>query len=336
MVTIDCAVSDYLTVNLQPKVPPAGPPCQTSTCRHQAELSTTHVQAAVVLLPPPPLPVVDEEPLPQSGSVILSSHHSHICSTYILAALPTPIPNNPSNPFRIRTNEDHACPGHEAGRETRSSTPTSRSGESFAQASPSSSMGQTPPQRSRGTPCVGRHSTVPSTINRSRPAATGGTCASPKRKKGARDVWTFFEEMKDRCFCVFCKWVIYLCTEEHLLILYHHRHIHSVDASHVVFPFSVTSGPSTLCAHLFTHHLELWVKGCDKFKIPIVAEKAKGPVANYHASKGDGSQATSAEFAGDRPPDIQEYSYEAFVDAITKFIIADNQVCSIYINPRPL
>ena len=129
----------------------------------------------------------------------------YICSTYILAALPTPIPDSPSNPFRIRTNEDHACPGHEAGRETRSSTPTSRSGESFAQASPSSSMGQTPPQRSRGTPRVGRHSTVPSTINRSRPAATGGTRASPKRKKGARDVWTFFEETKDGCFCVFCK-----------------------------------------------------------------------------------------------------------------------------------
>jgi len=80
----------------------------------------------------------------------------------------------------------------------------------------------------------------------------------------------------------------------------------------------------------------LWVEGCDKFKIPIVAEKAKGPVANYRASKGDGSQATSAEFAGDRPPDIREYSYEAFVDAITEFIIADDQVCSIYINPRPL
>ena len=77
-------------------------------------------------------------------------------------------------------------------------------------------------------------------------------------------------------------------------------------------------------------HLELWVEGCDKFKIPIVAEKAKGPVANYCASKGEDSQTTSA---GDRPPNIQEYSYEAFVDAITEFIIADDQVCYICINP---
>ena len=47
-------------------------------------------------------------------------------------------------------------------------------------------------------------------------------------------------------------------------------------------------------------------------------------MANYHASKGEGGTTASS---GDRPPNIREYSYEAFVDAITEFIIANDQVC---------
>lgn len=66
------------------------------------------------------------------------------------------------------------------------------------------------------------------------------------------------------------------------------------------------------------------MESCDKFKIKITAEAAKGPVANHRASKGqEGTTASS----GDRPPNIRKYSYEAFVDAITEFIIADDQVC---------
>lgn len=91
-----------------------------------------------------------------------------------------------------------------------------------------------------------------------------------------------------------------------------------------MFNFGRDTSTSTLRAHLYTNHIELWVDGCDKFKIPITAEKAKGLVAHYRASKGEAS--SDPKSSGERPADIREYSYEAFVDAITQFIIADDQV----------
>ena len=71
-------------------------------------------------------------------------------------------------------------------------------------------------------------------------------------------------------------------------------------------------------------HLTQRVDGCDQFKIPITTEIAKHAIASYHASTGkSSSQSTSSK---ERPEDIHEYSYETFVDAITQFIIADDQV----------
>ena len=88
--------------------------------------------------------------------------------------------------------------------------------------------------------------------------------------------------------------------------------------------FSCETGTSLLHAHLMKFHLAQWVDSCDQLKIPITAEIAKHAVASYHASKGQSSsQSTSLK---ERPEDICEYSYEAFVDAITQFIIADDQV----------
>ena len=69
----------------------------------------------------------------------------------------------------------------------------------------------------------------------------------------------------------------------------------------------------------------MWVDSCDKFKIPITAAKAQEPVASYRTSKGQRTSPSNPR-VGDRPPDMPEYSYEAFVDAITEFIIADDQV----------
>jgi hypothetical protein len=98
--------------------------------------------------------------------------------------------------------------------------------------------------------------------------------------------------------------------------------------THEVFPFSIDTGSSTLRTHLFTHHISAWVDSCDEFKILITAAKAQEPVASYHTSKGQRPSQSNPR-VGDRPPDMPEYSYEAFVDAITEFIIADDQV-SIY------
>lgn len=88
--------------------------------------------------------------------------------------------------------------------------------------------------------------------------------------------------------------------------------------------FGNDTSTSTLRAHLFNNHIGLWVEGCDKSKISITAEAAKGPVAHYRASKGQGFSVPLS--SGGRPDDIREFSYETFVDAITQFIIADDQV----------
>ena len=122
------------------------------------------------------------------------------------------------------------------------------------------------------------------------------------------------------------KLLIFYDTND-LLIGLRYRHQHSADATFEVFGFSCKTGTSSLCAHLTKFHLAQWVDGCDQFKIPITTEIAKHAVASYRASKGQSSsQSTSLK---ERLEDICEYSYEAFVDAITQFIIADDQVICI-------
>lgn len=129
-----------------------------------------------------------------------------------------------------------------------------------------------------------------------------------------------------RCsFVFFCQCVFFILFFMLLLDHFHyHRHQHTVDPTHEVFPFGFSTGLSSLHAHLFNQHIEEWVASCDKFNIPITAEAGWGPVANHHASGGQGSTSTPSN---DRPPGICEYSHEAFVDTITEFIIANDQVC---------
>lgn len=97
----------------------------------------------------------------------------------------------------------------------RPQTPASSGEESFPDASPSSSIGptfRTPASRPRGTPRVGRHSTA-------RNAAVGGARAAQKRKKkGARDVWTFFadDNEKEVRTCVFCQYVFFALLFTHI------------------------------------------------------------------------------------------------------------------------
>ena len=125
-------------------------------------------------------------------------------------------------------------------------------------------------------------------------------------------------------FVSFASKSLILYDTNDLLIGLRYRHQHSVDATFEVFGFSCETGTSSLRAHLMKYHLAQWVDSCDQFKILITTEIAKHTIASYRASKGQSSsQSTSSK---ERLEDICEYSYEAFVDAITQFIIADDQV----------
>ena len=84
--------------------------------------------------------------------------------------------------------------------------------------------------------------------------------------------------------------------------------------------FAWTTSSGTLRHHLFGEHIALWVAGCDKLKIPITAKNARQPVAEYRERQG---------FIGTNIPEPvirRPFSHEAFVDAIARFIVADDQV----------
>jgi hypothetical protein len=68
----------------------------------------------------------------------------------------------------------------------------------------------------------------------------------------------------------------------------------------------------------------MWVAACDEFKIKITAKQAQPAVLEYRHRQGH----TTAI------PEVKEspsFSQDAFVDAITEWIIADDQVCKITI-----
>lgn len=104
-----------------------------------------------------------------------------------------------------------------------------------------------------------------------------------------------------------------------------YSHTQSVNPSFEVYPYATDTATGILCAHMYNEHIKEWVTTCDKFKILITAERAQVPVANYWSK-----DTTSS--SNDRPLNIHEYSHEAFVDGITEFIIANNQVF-IYYSP---
>ena len=105
-----------------------------------------------------------------------------------------------------------------------------------------------------------------------------------------------------------------------LLIGLHYRHQHSVDATFGVFSFSCETGTSSLVPTLWTFilHSRSMVVTSSRSWLPL-------KLPSYRASKGQ-SSSQSASSSKERLEDICEYSCEAFVDAITKFIIVGDQV----------
>jgi hypothetical protein len=87
--------------------------------------------------------------------------------------------------------------------------------------------------------------------------------------------------------------------------------------------FAWTTSTGILRRHLFENHIASWVAGCDKLNISITAKNARQPVAAYRERQG---------FIGTNVPESdtrRSFSHEAFVDAIARFIVADDQVFGI-------
>ncbi|KAJ6495971.1 hypothetical protein C8R45DRAFT_926503 [Mycena sanguinolenta] len=117
--------------------------------------------------------------------------------------------------------------------------------------------------------------------------------AAGSRSGSARDVWTFFEgeEGKD---CLICR-------------------------------------TGVLRKHLYEHHLDVWVAGCDQLKIAIKAKEAKPFADDYRARR----EHTTASTSDPKPQEKRtEFSQEAFVDTIVEFIVGDDQSINVIENKQ--
>ncbi|KAF7372181.1 Dimer-Tnp-hAT domain-containing protein [Mycena venus] len=106
----------------------------------------------------------------------------------------------------------------------------------------------------------------------------------------------------------------------HLLLMFGHS---------TAFAFGLNTSTGVLRRHLFEHHANEWIAGCDRLKIPIKAKDAQPAVEKYRRRQGQQFNAlgTSSRTKGRRP-----YSHEAFVDAIVEFVVGDDQSINVIEN----
>ncbi|KAF7334741.1 HAT family dimerization domain-containing protein [Mycena sanguinolenta] len=95
--------------------------------------------------------------------------------------------------------------------------------------------------------------------------------------------------------------------------------------------FSTTTSTGVLRKHLYEHHLEAWVEGCDQLKIPITAKEAAPHVEQYRIRKNQKTGSTSTQEPGKKRT---KFSQEAFVDAIVEWIVSDDQSINVAENQQ--
>ncbi|KAJ7833431.1 hypothetical protein B0H14DRAFT_3142591, partial [Mycena olivaceomarginata] len=192
-------------------------------------------------------------------------------------------------------------------------------GEEFREPSPSSS---TSSRSQSPSPHPSAYFAQPPTAKIASSRATCITVTRPAQKctdksGGASDVWTFFnpKEVQDRQKreCLFC------------------RQQHATDALIGTTKFAKLTSTGVLRKHLYEHHIDAWVEGCDQLKIPIKAKEAARFVDTYHMRKHQKTGNTSNSEPGkERRP----FSQEAFVDAIVEFIVGDDQSINVVENEQ--
>lgn len=104
------------------------------------------------------------------------------------------------------------------------------------------------------------------------------------------------------------------------------RTLNQSDLSYRIKIYSNKTSTSVLRKHLSDNHLEDWVNFCDQLKITIHGADAVKLATEYRSER-DGHMASQQN---DNPPPRGErvpFSKEAFLTALTDFIISDDIVC---------
>lgn len=95
------------------------------------------------------------------------------------------------------------------------------------------------------------------------------------------------------------------------------RKEYAANPKHEIISYALGTGVTTVERHFIENHVTDWVTGCEDAKIRIPSSKGQAAARKFHRLP----PATDLETA--RP----KFSKEAFVDALTEFVVGDDQVC---------
>lgn len=105
-----------------------------------------------------------------------------------------------------------------------------------------------------------------------------------------------------------------------------HRIQAAKNSNFQVTKYAKSTGTNILRKHLYKFHIKEWVKQCDEKGIAISGEEAQAAVAEYREECGESLEGAGVQGSQTR----QRFTSENFVNALIKFVVSDDQVCTIH------
>jgi hypothetical protein len=99
------------------------------------------------------------------------------------------------------------------------------------------------------------------------------------------------------------------------------RRIHASNPSHEVVSYELGAGTSNLRKHLYDNHINKWITQCAELKIQITAKAGLDAIRKHRNEP----QPSSLE------SERQDYSKDAFLDAIVELVTGDDLVSNYFI-----
>lgn len=95
------------------------------------------------------------------------------------------------------------------------------------------------------------------------------------------------------------------------------RKEHAANPKHDIVSYGTNTSVSTVEKHLIEKHLGDWVTACEDAEIPIRGSKGQAAARKYHRLP------PATDLENERP----KFSHETFVEALTEYVVGDDQVC---------
>ena len=95
------------------------------------------------------------------------------------------------------------------------------------------------------------------------------------------------------------------------------RKEHAANPKHEIASYALGTGITTVERHFIKNHVADWVTACKDAQIRIPSSKGQAAARKYHRLP------PATDLETDRP----KFSKSAFVDALTEYVVGDDQVC---------